>query len=581
VSGSRDSDILRVLLRRHTGRLIVVLALSALLAAATLIGQWVYGTIFDVLLPTRDAEAVARALGVIAVVAALGFVGGFGSYVLTMTLRISFVRDLRAVVLDRTLDLPHHYFAEQTTGVILLRLIPDLDSLSHAVAHLVTACAQGLQLLVILGVIAFVDPHVALVSLAAMAGYLVCSALIGPRASASLDRKNLWRERRSAFSLSILPAIKDIKCLGLQRQLRDDHARLSHEGFRDSLKSAFWESLLTIGCGIPPRLGVLGVLAIGFSAVADSRQTPGMVMTLAACTGALIWPLASLFRSLSAARLEWLAVERVRRHLEMAPEPSGTHALATIRRGIRVSHLTYAHAACGPATLADLSVEFPAGTFTAVVGKSGSGKTTLLQLLVKIHPCPPNSVFIDDHDVTAIDNCSLRTRIGYVGQEPLLFVDTLRSNIDPHDRLGDAELRRICALLSLDTLVDRLPDGLGTMVAENGANLSGGERQRVGIARAWARGAQVLILDEATAAVDEEVESRIIEALRDWMGANHGTIVAVTHSPAMTAAADRVVRLDQGRGLSDRILAADAPDEATSELAGAAQVTGIPRTRAC
>jgi ABC-type bacteriocin/lantibiotic exporter with double-glycine peptidase domain len=540
-------SLVGALLRRQAGSLAVVVLLSIGLAASLMAGQWLYRSIFDVLLPTRDPGLLVHALIVIGWVAAGSLLTNVGISFLTRSFRSRFARDLRAVALDRTLDMPYRHLVEQTPGVTFQRLIPDVDSLSLTVGHLVTAAAHAIQLAVILSVIGWVDPRVALVSAGMMAAFLLAGVLVAPALHASLARRNVWTERRGALSLSVLPSVKDIKCLDLQQRFLDEHARLSRDALPDVLASVFWESFSTVGSGIPARMGALGVFAVGFAAVASGRYTPGMVMTLVANAGALIWPLSCLFRALTSARIEWPAGERAVRHLETALEPSGSRVLGEVRAGIRVTGLRFAYPAAPWPVLDDVTVEFPAGSFTAVVGVSGSGKTTLLDVLMKIHPCARGSVSIDGIDLCDLDNASLRRHVAYVSQEPLLFAETLRSNIDPHGRLQAAELRRLCSALLLDGLVDGHPAGLDTLVAENGTNLSGGERQRVGIARGLARGARVLVLDEATAALDPGVERRILQVLRDWMSAHQGTVIAVTHSQAVARAADRVVRLGAGR----------------------------------
>ncbi|GAA0992955.1 ABC transporter ATP-binding protein [Acrocarpospora macrocephala] len=209
--------------------------------------------------------------------------------------------------------------------------------------------------------------------------------------------------------------------------------------------------------------------------------------------------------------------------------------------------------------LHDLSLTVPPRTMTALVGPSGSGKTTVTRLIARFFDVQSGAVRVDGHDVRELGTEDLMSRLSLVFQDVYLFDDTIEENI----RLGrpgatDEEVRRAAALARVDTIVDRLPDGWATRVGESGAALSGGERQRVSIARAILKDAPIVLLDEATAALDSDNEAAVIEALHALT--EDRTLLVIAHRLATVRAADQIVVLDGGRvaetGDHDRLLAA-------------------------
>ncbi|GAA4084137.1 ABC transporter ATP-binding protein [Nonomuraea soli] len=214
----------------------------------------------------------------------------------------------------------------------------------------------------------------------------------------------------------------------------------------------------------------------------------------------------------------------------------------------------------GQEVLSGVSLTVARGTTTAIVGPSGSGKSTLLSLVARFHEVSGGSVLVAGHDVRDYDPGALMARLGIVFQDVYLFDATLRENVllgDPG--AGDDRLAAAAAAAQLDEVVRRLPDGWATRVGERGAALSGGERQRVSIARALLKDAPLLLLDEATAALDTGNERAIVAALES-SGRERATVI-VAHRLSTIARADRIVFLEGGRiaesGTLEELLALD------------------------
>ena len=212
--------------------------------------------------------------------------------------------------------------------------------------------------------------------------------------------------------------------------------------------------------------------------------------------------------------------------------------------------------------LEGVSMTLPAGAFIAVVGSSGAGKTTVADLIIGLLRPQRGEVWIDNVPMCDIDARAWRGMIGYVPQETFLFHDTVMANVT----LGDAGISRVeveTALRRAEAwgFVAALPEGMDSVVGERGARLSGGQRQRIAIARALIRDPALLILDEATTALDPETEAGIVATVRRLAG--EVTVLSISHQPAMRQAADVAYRLEQGRAVLE---SADA--ERTVRMAG-------------
>jgi subfamily B ATP-binding cassette protein MsbA len=211
------------------------------------------------------------------------------------------------------------------------------------------------------------------------------------------------------------------------------------------------------------------------------------------------------------------------------------------------------------AVLAGLSFTAPAGKTTALVGASGAGKSTVLNLIARFYDPAGGTIAIDQQSIAGVDLHSLRDSIALVGQDVLLFDDTVAANI----RFGrpaadDAAVEAAAKAAGAHDFIRTLPQGYGTFVGERGQSLSGGQRQRIAIARALLKDAPILLLDEATSALDAETEAQVQAAL-DRLKAGRTTIV-IAHRLSTVARADQIVVIDRGRvvetGTHDALLAA-------------------------
>jgi ATP-binding cassette subfamily B protein len=237
------------------------------------------------------------------------------------------------------------------------------------------------------------------------------------------------------------------------------------------------------------------------------------------------------------------------RLVEDAPDAS---ELAVTDGAIDFEHLgfRYHDAAEDDRVFDDLTLHIPAGQRVGLVGRSGSGKTTLTKLLLRLDDVQDGRVLVDGQDISRCTQQSLRRQIAYVPQEALLFHRSIRENIAyGRPDATEEQIREAARQANALEFIDRLPQGMDTMVGERGVKLSGGQRQRIAIARAILTDAPILVLDEATSALDSESEALVQQALERLM---HGrTSIVVAHRLSTVASLDRIVVLSNGKIVED------------------------------
>ena len=224
----------------------------------------------------------------------------------------------------------------------------------------------------------------------------------------------------------------------------------------------------------------------------------------------------------------------------------GARGFRGLTEGIEFRNHAFAYADGAP-VLSGLSCFIPAGRTVAIVGETGCGKTTMLSLIARLYDGPPGSLLVDGVDIRDYSLSSLLPRLALVSQDPWLFNDTLRNNlvVGLNREVGADEMAAVLTRACLEDVVRRLPHGLETEIGDRGVRLSGGEQQRVSIARALLRGADVLLLDEATAALDTMTERKVQRALEE---SGHGrTVIVVAHRLSTVRHADKILVIDKGR----------------------------------
>ncbi|MGD0199035.1 MAG: ABC transporter ATP-binding protein [Solirubrobacteraceae bacterium] len=301
-----------------------------------------------------------------------------------------------------------------------------------------------------------------------------------------------------------------------------------------------------------PQLGLALVLLFGGWLVIHDHLPVGAILAFSAYIVMLQAPFQMLGMLIMLGQRARASAGRIFEILDEAPEivdRPGAVDLVDCRGDVRFEHVTFAYGDGAP-VLSDLSLHLQAGETVAMVGRTASGKTTISRLLPRFYDVSSGAVEVDGHDVRDLTVASLRANIGVVLDEPFLFTASIRDNIAyGRPDAAQAEIEAAAVAAGAADFIDELPDGYATVVGERGYTLSGGQRQRIAIARTLLVNPPILVLDDATSAVDVQVEQGIHEALRVLMEGR--TTLIVAHRLSTIGLADRVVLLDAGRIVAD------------------------------
>ncbi|WP_426450944.1 ABC transporter ATP-binding protein [Paenibacillus sp. S-38] len=297
-------------------------------------------------------------------------------------------------------------------------------------------------------------------------------------------------------------------------------------------------------------VGMSFIIGIGYGAylVFHHEITLGQLVSFNIYLGMLIWPMIAFGEFINVLQRGTASVDRVSASFAQTPEVQDPQQPAEVDRpdSIELRNLTFRYPGAAQDSLRDVSLRLERGRTLGLVGRTGSGKSTLLKQLLRFYPVEPGAVLFSGTGIEQLSMSRVRGWIGYVPQEHLLLSKSVRDNIAlARPDASEEEIARAIAMASFTADIGMLPQGLETIVGENGVMLSGGQKQRISIARALLADPEILILDDSLSAVDARTESAILEALRAQR-AGRTTLIA-THRLSAVMHADRILVLEDGR----------------------------------
>lgn len=507
-----------------------------------------FSFLIDHAIVPRDGRLLVVILATLGGLFVIAAVAGIVKDVVAARVVARVLNDIGLTMFEHLQRLSMSFYSRTSTGDVIARFSNDLAPLEAALAKsLPTLVYASLQVVVSIVLLFWLHAGLALLTVA-----LLPLSILGPRLlSRAATDANDDRGREDA---AVLAAIQEnisaqavVRAFGLEEARRNSLQQQLDTQAHASARASYLASLVVKTAEVGVNVAQLAIIGTGAWLVFHDRLAVGALfafigtfVNLGLAVSNLSQALPALLQATSGMRgIDQLLAERA-----VLDDPAAAPA-PRLAGELRLSHVGFSYTG-EQRNLEDVTVSIPARRSVALVGGSGSGKSTVLGLITRFYDPQQGSITIDGRDVREVTQRSLRAQIGIVSQETVLFNTTIRENVRlarPGATDGDIEAATRAA--EIHDFIVALPKGYDTVVGERGGRLSGGQRQRLALARAILRDPAILILDEATAALDPPTEVAIQRTLKRL--AETRTVISVTHRLSTAVEADTIVVLDGGR----------------------------------
>jgi len=463
---------------------------------------------------------------------------------------------LREQIFSHLLKLHVGYHDKMQTGQLMSRASSDLQQLQAFVVMIPITLSNFAMLIAVVALLIASQPMLALFALAPLPIVNVMASRFSRQIHPAVLAVQQEQAQLATVVEESVSGVRVIKGFGAEQVQARKLKTEADDIWNVSLVAAKIRSKFLPALDLLPSIGLIAVLGIGGHRVINGQMTVGDLVKFNAYITMLIWPLRNLAMTVALAQRASVALVRVDEVLStpsLVIDPLSPTSLPAPKIDRPVGEVifddtVFAYEGASP-IIDHFSVTIQPGQAIALVGATGSGKSTVVRLLTRFHDVQQGSIRLDGIDVRQLKLSELRTAVGIVFEETFLFHDSVADNIAFSRPDATPEvIERAAKLAGAHDFIMELPDGYQTILGERGYSLSGGQRQRIAIARAIVSDPRVLVLDDATSAVDPSKEHEIREAMATVMKGR--TTIVIAHRPGTIALADTVILLDEGRAVA-------------------------------
>ncbi len=452
--------------------------------------------------------------------------------------------DLRTQLFSKMQRLPTSFYNQNKQGRMLSTVLNDAEIFAQSFRALIDIIREPVKGLVYLGLAIYSDWQLTLVILIVGPLFVLIFQISGKKIKANQSEVQEGRAELTHNLSEGLSAHKVTKAFNLQEFVMSRYNRAQDYYFNYTMRTSKVEEIAHPFVELIGAVAFSLVIVFAYYRIKSGAMTVGDFIQFVAALALLMDPIRKYSQANVKLGQGLAAGDRIRHILEIEEEKdTGTFDVQSFDKEIVVSNVTFSYGEGD--VLKDFSIKIEKGQKVALVGLSGSGKSTLINLLLGLYPIEKGSITIDGRKISDIQLKPLRKLYGLVSQDVFLFHDTIRANLTIGGMFSDEQIQKALEVSYASEFVDKLPNGLETVIGDRGAKLSGGQQQRLTIARAFLQNTDILLFDEATSALDNESEKVVQRALEAIAG--NKTVIAVAHRLSTVQEYDRIFVLKDGR----------------------------------
>ncbi len=500
----------------------------------------------EVLVGKKYQYLIFLPLVIVLLFSAKGILSFLQAYLLRSS-GLKLVRETRNKLYRHILRLPIGYFHKESSGVIISKVLNDVDILNALVAdYLRTFIVEVPTILFLLGVALYRKWDLTLLSLLLLPFIAYSTRKFGK----GIKRKRKETQKKLSFLTQRIGetvfGARIIKIFNreatMEKKFEQDNQRYYREFMRVVRLKEFTKLVIDAATGF----GIAVILWYGGALVLKGTITAGVFASVIVAVYMMFSPVKKIGEAYSGLQESRAHLERIDSLLAAEEEVPGHVRIDRFRESIRFENVSFAFPGVSAPVLSDVNLEIRAGEVVAIVGRSGVGKSTLADLIPRFFVPTTGALRIDGIDIREIEIHSLREQMGIVSQDIILFNDTVRENIAfGNPEASESDIVRAATMAYADEFIQELPAKYDTVIGDRGLTLSGGQRQRIAIARAILKNPPILILDEATSSLDSVSENLVQKALDTLMKGR--TTIVIAHRLSTIEHADRILIIEKGR----------------------------------
>ncbi len=528
---------------RVFGGIILGLMVSGITAAIA----WVVKPALDEILAEKRYDYMKYVPAGIILLFALKGALSFGQTYLMKSAGLKLMREMRNRLYSHTLNLPVSYFSKESSGVVISRVLNDVEVLNGLLSHVIRTFVTELPTVIFLLGLAFYrrwDLTLMTLILVPFIGY--STKKFGKRVK---KKRKKAQKQISMVTHRIGEAVAGMRIIKVFTREKSMVAKFEKDNqryYREMLRVIKLKEFTKLVIDVVNGIGVAVALWYGVNLIVKGIISPGDLASILVALYMVFSPIKKIGEAYTTLQETKASMERIDTLLEARHEEKGNLRLEGFNKSLKFKNVSFTYPGTSSPVVDNISFEINHGEVVALVGKSGAGKSTMVDLIPRFHRPTSGTITIDEIDLNEAELHSLRKLIAVVSQDVVLFNDMVRENIAfGNEDATESDVIQAAKLSYADEFIRELPDQYDTVLGERGLTLSGGQRQRIAIARAIIKNPPILILDEATSSLDSVSEALVQKALEKLMRGR--TTIVIAHRLSTIKKADRIMILDGGK----------------------------------